>query len=207
MKQVPRLTPDDARLMMAAAHDTVLCDEATYQSAQPLLAFYPMPPLLLKGKDTPQPVFRARGERQKSSTPRDRFMVGRRAEKAMLAERLEALQNLKEHGGEVRVVVIEGEPGIGKSCLVEDLLPRAQQLGIRTLMGAGDSVEQATAYYAWRPVFSSLFGLERAAGVSAQVREQVLAQIESEPDLERVAPLLNAVLSLNLPENGLTAES
>jgi tetratricopeptide (TPR) repeat protein len=184
----------------------VLCDEATYQSARASMAFHPMPPLILKGKATPQAVYRARGQRQEPSTPREFSVVGRRAERAMLAERLKALQTPTEDGGEVRVVIVEGEPGIGKSYLVGDLLRQAELLGIRTLIGEGDSVEQATAYFAWRPVFSRLFGLDRAATAQDENRELILARLEPEPHLKRVAPLLNAVLSLNLPDNDLTAE-
>jgi class 3 adenylate cyclase/tetratricopeptide (TPR) repeat protein len=195
-----------ARLMMAAADDALLCDEATYQSTQTWLAFHPMPPLILQGHEAPQPAFRVRGERQESSKPRELSVVDRRAERAMLGERLRALQNPVEDGGEVRVVVIEGEPGIGKSCLVGDLLRQAEALGVRTLVGEGDSVEQTTAYFAWRPVFSRLFGLDRTATAQDENRELILAQLEPEPDLKRVAPLLNAVLSLNLPDNDLTAE-
>ncbi len=194
-----------SRLMMVAAEGTVLCDEATYQAAQARLTFHPLPPLILKGQEAPQAVYRARGERQEPGEPGELFLVGRRAEKAMLAERLRELQTPTEEEGEVRVVIVEGEPGIGKSCLVADLLRRARQAAVPTLVGAGDSVEQATAYFAWRAVFSSLFGLEQ--GVSPlEGREQVLARLEPEPDLKKVAPLLNAVLALNLPDNGLTSE-
>ncbi len=194
-----------ARLMMVAAEDTVLCDEATYQGAQSRLTFHPLPPLILKGQKVPQAVYRARGERRAPSEPGELFVVGRRAEKAMLAERLRELQTPTESNGEVRAVIVEGEPGIGKSCLVADLLRRVRQADVPALVGAGNSVEQATAYFAWRPVFSSLFGLERGVSLS-EGRERVLARLEPEPDLKEVAPLLNAVLALNLPDNGLTSE-
>lgn len=192
-----------ARLATSAARDTVLCDAATYQAAQPELAFHPMPPLILKGRDAPQPVYRARGERQQLGEPAELVLVGRRAERAMLAERLRCVGT---DGGDVRVVILEGEPGIGKSCLAHDLLHLAGRLGIPAYVGAGDAVEQATPYFAWRPVFAGLFGLDHSVPARGVERDQVLARLEPEPELGRVAPLLNAVLSLNLPDNDLTAE-
>jgi len=191
-----------ARLATSAARDTVLCDAATYQAAQPELTFHPMPPLILKGRDAPQPVYRARGERQQSGEPAELVLVGRRAERAMLAERLRCMGT---DGGDVRVVILEGEPGIGKSCLALDVLHLAGRLGIPAYVGAGDAVEQATPYFAWRPVFAGLFGLDHSVPARGVERDQVLARLEPEPELERVAPLLNAVLSLNLPDNDLTA--
>jgi predicted ATPase len=56
-------------------------------------------------------------------------------------------------------VVVEGEPGIGKSRLLADLLEQAHAHGVRSLTGAGDAIERATPYHAWRPIFADLMGL------------------------------------------------
>ncbi|MFL6251513.1 MAG: ATP-binding protein, partial [Actinomycetes bacterium] len=103
------------------------------------------------------------------------------------------------------LVMIEGEPGIGKSRLLADLLEQAQARGVRSLTGAGDAIEKATPYHAWRPVFTALFDL---AGVdeAEERRRRVLAHVQTDPALSRLAPLLNSVLPLELPDNELTAQ-
>ena len=67
-------------------------------------------------------------------------MLGRTDERALLAERLGALQD-----GMGALVMVEGEPGIGKSRLVADLLQRAQARSVRSLSGAGDAIEEVHA--------------------------------------------------------------
>ena len=89
----------------------------------------------------------------------------RTAERMLLVERLQLLL-----GGQGGVVIIEGEAGLGKSRLVEELLQQAASINIESLVGAGDAIEQATPYFAWRFIFSALFGadLARAAVALAQ---------------------------------------
>jgi hypothetical protein len=128
-------------------------------------------------------------------------MVGRAAERSTLRARFQAVLDDKPGG----VVVIEGEPGIGKSRLVEDLLQQAQALGVVGLIGAGDAIEKSTPYHAWRTIFSQLFDLESVNDPAAR-RERVLARLQPDPNLLRLAPLLSVVLSLDLPDNDLTAQ-
>jgi tetratricopeptide (TPR) repeat protein len=128
-------------------------------------------------------------------------IVGRRAELATLTSQLEALA----HGGAGGTVVIEGEPGIGKSRLVEEIEHNAGTLKIRTMMGAADSIERATSYYAWRGVVSTLLDLDRLTAPDDR-RTRVRTLLEPEPPLLRLAPLLNSVLPLDLPENDATRQ-
>jgi predicted ATPase/class 3 adenylate cyclase len=185
-----------ARLMQAAP-DTILCDVATHRAAQSRLRFQDLPAISVKGKTQPVAVFRPVEPSRKAEGPR--AMLGRVDERAALAERLRALE---EHTG--GLVVVEGEPGIGKSRLLADLLERAHARGVRTLAGAGDAIEQATPYYAWRSVFADLMGL---VGIDVEERRRrVLARVQADPGMARLAPLLNSVLPLDLPDNELTAQ-
>ncbi|MGH2592281.1 MAG: AAA family ATPase [Anaerolineae bacterium] len=204
-----------ATRLMQAAPDDILCDAATVQAAQTRLPFEPLPPIRVKGKTEPVAVYRPlsisdfelriadRGlaprhpeaRRHKPNTE----MVGRTAERALLLERLQIV--LK--GGVGGAIVIEGEPGIGKSRLVEDLLGQAQGLGVTGFLGAGDAIEKSTPYHAWRLVFSQLFDLDPGGDLATR-RERVLGQLAPDPNLLRVAPLLNVVLPLDLPDNDLT---
>ena len=186
-----------ARLMQAAS-DGILCDAATFQAAQARVRFQALPAILVKGKADPVVVYQPVEPVRKVEGPRT--MLGRTDERATLAERLEVLQ---DSAG--ALVVIEGEPGIGKSRLLADLLERAHARDVRSLTGAGDAIEKTTPYHAWRPIFTQLIGLGGVEDIEER-RTRVLAHVQADPALARLAPLLNSVLPLELPDNELTAQ-
>lgn len=82
--------------------------------------------------------------------------VGRERE---LAELADALRDAQRRRGSL--FLIRGEPGIGKSRLVEELLRRAEDLGFGVLSGRCWEVGGAPAYWPWTQV---LRGLLRAHG-------------------------------------------
>ncbi len=203
----------------------ILCDEATQRATQTQIPFETLPPIAVKGKVKPVPIFRPKidpaamvVQSHGTSVSRaidDEFvepgapMVGRIEEKMVLADYLQALLR-----GEASTVVIEGEAGIGKSCLVTDRLGHAQTVGVTSLVGAGSAIEQTTPYHAWRSVFCQLFKLGFASthyGSFGDLPEtnqaEILARLEAiDPDLVPLAPLLNGVIPLNLPDNELTTQ-
>jgi ABC-type oligopeptide transport system substrate-binding subunit/class 3 adenylate cyclase len=201
-----------ARLMQAAPED-VLCDAVTYQAAQARLAFEVLPPISVKGKAEPIAIYRPLERVRAVALPTSQTaLVGRTAERTIFAEQLQALLR----GGVGGVVVIEGDAGIGKSRLVEDWIRQAMALGVTVLYGAGDSIERATPYYAWRRVFGQLFSDATEEGAWPMLTDQgdprdstrrVLAWLQAnvDPAWEPLAPLLNAVLPLDLPDNETTA--
>lgn len=192
-----------ARLMSAAEPGQILITERIAAPVAPLYDCAELGAFTLKGQPQPVTVWAIRGARAghqpdvlkgRQLTP----LVGRAAEQAVLAERLAALLH-----GQAATVLIEGAAGIGKSRLVADLVARAQALHIPTLLGAAEAIEQATPYYAWRPIMRELLGLNEATD-TASAQEQLFAQLP--PDMHARAPLLNPVLQLSLPDTELTAE-
>jgi tetratricopeptide (TPR) repeat protein len=191
-----------AARLMQAAKDTILCDAATYQTAQRGLDFEALPAIPIKGRAEPVPVYRPRGEVMRARVAEAAVqapMVGRTAERMALAGRLQLLL-----GGQGGVVVIEGEAGLGKSRLVEDLEAQARSLSIESLVGAGDAVEQFTPYHAWRPVFNQLLGWDLTQ--DSEVRRQTLQQMGLDRQWLQLLPLLNAVLPLELPDTDVTMQ-
>jgi tetratricopeptide (TPR) repeat protein len=186
-----------ARLMQAAP-DTILCDAATQSAARSRLRFRALPAISVKGKADPIAVYCPLEPARTHDRPWT--MVGRVQERALLSRRLQELR-----GGRSGLVVIEGEPGIGKSRLLAELLQQARARGVRSLVGAGDTVETTTSYHAWRPVFTELLALVGIEDVEAR-RARVLAHASAVPRLARLAPLLNPILALDLPDNELTAQ-
>src|SRR4029078_8071416 len=79
--------------------------------------------------------------------------------------------------GATRVVLLDGEAGIGKSQLLAELSQRARARGLAELAGAGQSIEQQAAYRAWRDVFTACFGL---AGTDDPVARRARVQAEVE---------------------------
>ena len=186
-----------ARLMQAAP-DNILCDTATYQETQASAALEVMlgvdldgsgavgdvphietlQPIKVKGKKNPIPVYRPSSEKRMtvSLETLQTALVGRTAEQATLAEHLQSLRR----DAKGSVVIIEGEAGLGKSRLVEDLLRQAEGVGVNKLIGAGNAIDQATPYHAWRPIFKQLFDLDALPHDPSTRRSHVLAKLESE---------------------------
>jgi tetratricopeptide (TPR) repeat protein len=186
-----------ARLMMAAP-EGILCDAATRLAAGRGYSFEALPPRPLKGMEQPVAVFRPRGRGRVFREAAE--LVGRTTERGLLIRRLEELS-----GGTGGVVLVRGEPGIGKSRLLTDLLEQARERGLTALTGAGEAIEKSTPYHVWRSVFAGLLGLEGLADLDAR-RTRTLDRLRPLPDLLRLAPLLNGVVSVDLAENDLTAQ-
>jgi class 3 adenylate cyclase len=203
-----------ARLMQSA-EGSILCDDSTYHAARSTstLHFQPQGEIPVKGRSALIPVFAPtlRPEAAPtgvsttaSASSETQFMVGREGERAALAEALTALVERRES----RNIIVEGEAGVGKSCLLEHFSREIATTNrnarkITCWRAAADSIQQSTPYHVWRAVFREVFQLA-AVPVQAQ-RDHVLAQLASEPDLLPLAPLLNVVLPLGIPENGTTS--
>ncbi len=132
--------------------------------------------------------------------PASRVLVGREAERAVFAAALDAA------AGGPRVVVVEGDIGSGKSRLLAEALALAADRGVLGLVGSCSSVETATPYYPWRAVLEALLGLPGLPG-PAERGARVLAALRDRPRLAPLAPLLNELLGLALPEDELLRQT
>jgi predicted ATPase/class 3 adenylate cyclase len=189
-----------ARLMALAGSGQVCCDYETYRCARDRLAFDLLPPVRVKGKAGLIRIYRPTGEAgRRGELDTTGMLVGRRAEVARLAAGLDDVQ-----AGRSRILLIEGEAGIGKSRLVEELARLMQERGVAGLLGMGHSIEQQTPYRAWRDIFTSFFDLEEVDDLAERQRRVQAHVGDVAPTLAERVPLLNDVLNLGLPENALT---
>lgn len=187
-----------ARLTVAADDDGILCDVATHDDAPDRHRFERLAAYVLKGMATPTDVYRVRAlEAQAAERP---SIIGRTAELAAAAVKLDELGE-----GRGSIIVLEGEPGIGKSRLVEEINVRARERGFRAVVGVADEIEASTPYHAWRPVFEGLLGLTGTADRSARSTTLMERLTASGVD-ERLGPLLASILSLDLPDNEVTTQ-
>lgn len=188
-----------ARLMVKAAPDGILCDAATYRAARNNLTFEALAPIKVRGKSLPVDVYRPYDQPSPaicSTTP----FVGRMAEQKMLLEWLDKLH----HDGNGGIVVIEGEAGMGKSRLVNCMLQYVQTLPIVALIGHADSMEHSTPYHVWRAIFSQLFGLDESHHQPGMHSMGAFELIHYDAVCMQLAPLLSAVLPLDIPDNHIT---
>lgn len=189
-----------ARLMKAAeAHGGLLCDGATRQAAGDALEFEGLEPIRVKGKADPVAVFRPLGESGARGARGARPLIGRDAERRRLDAMLDALDR-----GRGSTALIEGEAGIGKSRLLAEWVADARERGRTVWIGAGEAVERSTPYFAWRPILLGLFDLTDDDPADRR-RERVLERLRDDPESLRLAPLLNPLLGLGLPDNESTA--
>ena len=195
-----------AARLMQQAHDQVLCCEATRRAAGARVELERLEPVLVKGKRDPVPRYRpVRALDGTARTPTlqaeaiGQALVGRERERAALDA---AMKGLVERG-EGGLLLLQGEAGIGKSTLLAWLLAQARALGVRPRFGAGDAIERSTAYRAWRPIVGELAGYGEDAALD-DVGERVLTALAEHPRARAWAPLLSAVLPIDLPENEAT---
>jgi tetratricopeptide (TPR) repeat protein len=126
-------------------------------------------------------------------------LVGREQELALIAERFD---QVRRDGG--RVLLVAGEPGIGKSRLMAEGVDRARALGWRTLQAACYAHTSTTPYAPWLPLLEQLLELDGEAGATKR-RQAVLDRVGSlAPEMSEQAPLLGPLLGLAIPHTPLT---
>jgi TOMM system kinase/cyclase fusion protein len=189
-----------ARIQGLAAPDTVVISPATFRLVQGYFLHQDLGTHALKGLTTPVQVYRILGDSAAQSrldvvdasglTP----LVGRDSEVALLLERWAHSQD-----GRGQVVLLSGEPGIGKSRLVEVLRERV----IR--QGATRMVFRCSPYHQQSALFPVIEHVQRVVhwqhDAPLEVRVDALEQAlqRSRLSLEEVVPLLAALLSLPHP--------
>ena len=202
-----------ARLMQAAG-DGVLCDSATAaeESAQRAFRFEALPELRLKGMAAGVTAQRPMPRTDALETPARRptlAPLGRAAEWQVLLETLSPVAaaargqaaDATAPGGPARALLIEGDPGIGKSALLEAAAAEAARLGAALIRMQGQELEQVSPYNAWRGAVAQLLGVDLAADRSAQLT-RLRMSLAAEPEMASLAPLLAAVLPHAPPTTG-----
>jgi predicted ATPase/class 3 adenylate cyclase len=185
-----------ARLMMHAmsvdpAH-AVLADESTMSVLDRQVESRPLPTVQLKGLLEPTAPSHVTGILGDSNGPRSHalpsdVLVGRDDQVASVQEVLRDLA-----ADPSPLVVIEGEPGIGKSRLASVAVDAARSAGFRVVTTGGNEIERISPYRALRPLASQLLDLpEGDAATGRAIIEQRLG-----PGLASQAALLGDVLPL-----------
>ncbi|HET8953048.1 MAG TPA: adenylate/guanylate cyclase domain-containing protein [Solirubrobacteraceae bacterium] len=192
-----------ARLMAAAPEGELYATERVVEDSSTRFSVTRMAPFRVKGKARPVEALSvgpAQGGRSHESLLADRRfpLVGRRRE----TEALEAaIAGVRDGSG--RVLDIVGEPGIGKSRLLEELRMRAGDL--RGLQVTCEAYAAAVPHVVSRQLLHQVLRMPVDADadhVAARLRAAVSA---AEPALEPWLPLLAIPFGLDLPATQVVA--
>ncbi len=158
------------------------------------------PAATLKGKSKPVPVVTLGDplELRRQQNP-DEVLVGRDTEMATLTAALDQLMN-----GSGALVEVVGEPGIGKSRLVEELVARAGEITV--LRCDCERTGAATPFTPVRRLLHRVLGTNSATDPDTVARCLEACVAKSAPDLLPWVSLLGVVLDLTLPASPEVAE-
>ena len=183
-----------ARLMAHAAPGKLLATADILDRSTRMFAFSSVPPFQVKGKAEPVHAFDVGAPLPNRPAPVQATgrLAGRDSEVAALREALRSLRR-----GRGRVVELVGEPGIGKSRLLAELLAMADQE--RLVVVRCDEYATAIPYAVTDMLLRDLLGVPAEAEPQAMVAALARTVAEQAPQLEKWLPLLATVVGAELP--------
>jgi class 3 adenylate cyclase/predicted ATPase len=189
-----------ARLQGLAEPDSVVVSTATQRLVAGLFEWQDLGSQTLKGISTPMTAYRVVGEGAAQSrfevavgrglTP----LVGREEELALLRRRWE---QTKESAGQV--VLLSGEPGIGKSRLVQEFKKQLAHEGVTRIEFRCSPYHQNSAFYPIIDHLQRALGFERGDSSEEKLCKLEVGARRAVPLQPDTVPLLAALLSLPHP--------
>jgi class 3 adenylate cyclase/tetratricopeptide (TPR) repeat protein len=190
-----------ARLEHAALPDTICVSPSTERAAVAWFEFKSLGQRALKGIAEPLEVFelvRARvASETRMATQAGRIgspLVGRQQERSLLKDSLNSLR--QGHGG---IVLLTGEPGVGKSRLLAEARRSTEAAGLRWLEGRSLSFGRNLSYWPFIEILKQAFGIEESdSDARAWTKlEQGCAGLFAER-ADDIVPYLGTVLALEM---------
>ena len=143
-------------------------------------------------------------EHKHSSSSPD-YWVGRTEERASILRHAQQVFH-----DEMKLVLVEGPPGIGKTYLLNNLMDSLQWRDFLVASGTGEDLHGNTPYHPWESLLQSLLSSERWGEIQHQLQPATLAQLQGmlqhsqslEPStsirssVTSLAPALHELLSL-----------
>jgi class 3 adenylate cyclase/tetratricopeptide (TPR) repeat protein len=189
-----------ARVMGKAVPGQALATTEVVARSQTLFSTTELPPFMVKGKSQPVravaigELIGARNE-ERATLP----LIGRTDEMAVLGQALDDVRT-----GQGLLVDVVGEPGIGKSRLVAELLSGVEDVAVAR--APCEQYESSTAYFPFRHLLRDILGVPADAAadeVAARLMDRVAADA---PGLVPWLPLLGIPMDVELPPTRETDE-
>jgi class 3 adenylate cyclase len=187
-----------ARLQHVAPVGGIVVGEPTFRATDRALRYEPLPPVTVKGKAEPLPIWRALGARGRvgddlARTQGTPFVGRQREHRALLGAYRRTVREAGAH-----LVVVAGEPGVGKSRLVAELgqqLDRSSDL-VTWRQGRCLPYGEGVSFWALGEIVKAHAGI-----LESDTAEEAAAKLDpvvpgDEPDRQwlrqRLAPLVGA---------------
>ncbi len=156
------------RLQSAAKRGQILVSANIRKICEQKFDFETLEPVKVKGKETPIDIFSVIGK--KNSDLKDRGiqsgfskLIGREKE-LQIIDRL--LDETKKSQGQI--LLLSGDPGVGKSRLKHEIKKRANEHSIRWIESKCDSLNRETPYYAIIGLIQILYEIDSKEEISTQ---------------------------------------
>jgi class 3 adenylate cyclase len=197
-----------SRLQGAAPTGTVVVGEPTWWATRTVFHYKELQPVQVKGKAQPLPVWRAVAPRSRLGVDVEQrpatLLVGRDHELDLLRRLYRQTQ--RKHA--VQLVNIVGEPGIGKSRLVRELLRFVDEQSELVVWRQGRCLPygDGITFWALGEIVKAEAGVlesDDAAMVTAKLKAAITALVADQDEREwlqlRVAPLLGLAGDATMP--------
>ena len=184
-----------ARLMAHAGSREIYATSAVIEHSGTRFEVTEIEPFAVKGKKelvTAWSLGSAVGSRSRDETTERSVLLGRDEEMRALSNALDAVT-----AGDGRLVEVVGEPGIGKTRLLEEI--RAGSEGLISLRATCEAYTASTPYIAWRELLRELLDL-RWEEPDDVVLERLYSIVSaSDPDLLDWLPLIALPFDVEIP--------
>lgn len=189
-----------ARLMGLASTGEILISGRVQGSIRADFSTEPRPPLTIKGKAEPLPVFAVTGENQRWPIRLQEPtyvlpMVGRTAEMGLIGEKMDLTLQ-----GRGQIVGITADAGMGKSRLVAEAIRLARRRNFTGYGGTCRSDGISSSYLVWSDIWRAFFDLDPEMSLRKQLRWLEGEIEELAPERAEALPLLGDVIGLPIPD-------
>lgn len=184
-----------ARLMTAVA-DGVVCDAPTERASRGAYGFRKSGTLQLEGLGDAAAVFAPLEPR--TAAPASAALIGRKGELELLGRAFE-----EAHLGSRRLVVVLGEPGIGKTALVKAFTDRLISSSVEVSIARAEREDRSTSLLPWRRVLASILNMPADADAFALLHT-VAGRLKGHSEILDRLPLLDGVLGVEIVQNDAT---